>query len=88
MRRRFGQRATMGGVRGRPVWQPILSPEAARAQERLVRHRTRTGPHRQPFRGRCHRGVVGLRSTRPWHSGAPRTGPAEPRRHPARLDVA
>jgi len=53
-----------------------------------VRPRTRTGPHRHPCRGRCHRGVVGLRSMRPWPSGDPRTGTAEPRRPPARLDVA
>ena len=53
-----------------------------------MRPRPRTGPHRHPCRGRGPRGVGGLRSTRPWPAGDPRTGTAEPRRPPARLDVA
>jgi hypothetical protein len=70
----------------RPGCQPILSPEAAIAQARLLQHRTSTGQHCHPCRGRCHRGLVGLRIKRPLHSGALSTGTAEQRSRPALLN--
>ena len=70
-RRRVGQRADIGSVCGRPVCEPLLSPEAAIAQDGCVRRRPTTGQHGHPVRGRCHRGLVRLRGTRPVPPGPP-----------------